>query len=63
MLDIFLGTVDREHLEQDWMRPERMLWCAKGIDWIRDLARHGAGGVGEHPEWKMDEVLAMRHNV
>ena len=31
MLDIWLGTVDREDLERDYMSPERMLWCEKGV--------------------------------
>ena len=48
MLDLWLGTVDREVLEQEYLMPERMLWCEKGIEWIRKLAREGLG-VPEHP--------------
>lgn len=63
MLDIWLGTVDRDDLEKEWMRPERMLWCEKGIDWIRDMARNGAGGVSEHPGRNIDEVSFGLHHV
>lgn len=55
MLDIWLGTVDREDLE-GLGPPERMLWCENGIPWIRELARNGAGGVPEHPQWRIDEL-------
>ena len=48
MLDLWLGTVDREILEQDYLMPERMLWCEKGIAWVRKLSREGLG-VPEHP--------------
>ena len=57
MLDIWLGSVDREDLEKDYMSPERMLWCEKGVPWIRQLARGGAGGIPEHPLTKIDKVV------
>ena len=57
MLDIWLGTVDREDLEKDYMKPERMMWCDKGVPWIRRLARSGAGGIPEHPLTKIDKVV------
>lgn len=51
MLDIFLGTVDREDLERDWMVPERRLWCEPGVPWIRKLIAGGsnAAGLPSHP--------------
>ena len=57
MLDIWLGTVDREDLEKDYMSPERMLWCEKGVPWIRKLARSGAGDIPEHPLTKIDKCV------
>ncbi|KAJ9628830.1 hypothetical protein H2203_002733 [Taxawa tesnikishii (nom. ined.)] len=60
MMDIWLGTVDREHLEQEWIKPERIFWCDYKIQWISDLARDGAGGLPEHPEWKINEVDEVR---
>lgn len=56
MIDIPLGTVDRKDLEQDYMKPERALWCEKGILWVREMARNGAGGIPEHPLTKIDKV-------
>lgn len=57
MLDIWLGTVDREDLEKDYMSPERMMWCEKGVPWIRKLSQVGAGGIPEHPLTKIDKSV------
>ena len=57
MLDIWLGTVDRECLEENYMKPERMLWCEMGVPWIRELASKGAGGIPEHPLTKIDKMV------
>ena len=57
MLDVLLGTVDREDLEKEWFVPERALWSNFGIDWVRKLVREGAGGTPEHPLWKINEVV------
>ena len=47
---ILLGTVDTEHLENDWLKPERELWLGVNkLDWLKkgmegmDLPRHQAG--------------------
>jgi hypothetical protein len=46
MLDIVLGTVDREDLEKD-LSPERELEHDRGILWIQNFAmRRGMGVVG-----------------
>jgi rhodanese-related sulfurtransferase len=55
MINFWLGTVNREDLEI-LGSPERMLWCEKGIPWVRELARNGAGAIPEHPTTKIDEV-------
>lgn len=57
MLDIWLGTVDREDLEKDYMSPERMLWCDMGVPWIRKLATSGGGGMPCHPLTKIDKLV------
>lgn len=57
MIDIWLGTVDREDLEKEYMKPERMLWCEKGIPRVREMARYGAGGIPEHPLSKIDKLV------
>jgi hypothetical protein len=48
MLDIVLGTVDREDLEKD-LAPEREMWQDRGIPWIQNFARIGSGGIPRHP--------------
>ena len=57
MLDILLGTVDREALDGDWLTPERHLWWECGVDWIRKFSREGAGGLPKHPTYKIDEAV------
>lgn len=42
MFDIWLGTLDREILENEWMRPDHALWCHFAVDWVSDLAKRGA---------------------
>lgn len=67
MLDILVGTIDRADLEKDYMRPERQLWCNRGVPWIRDMATNGAksvdgGEVPRHPLTKIDKI-SERDNV
>lgn len=61
MLDICLGTVDREDIEKEYMRPERQLWCAKGVPWIRELASQGirlnGRPIPQHPLTKIDKLV------
>ena len=63
MLDIWLGSVDREDLENEYMKPERQLWCDKGIPWIRDFARRAGDGIPEHPTTKINEIIEMRKSI
>ncbi|KAL9113062.1 MAG: hypothetical protein Q9227_002674 [Pyrenula ochraceoflavens] len=57
MLDIWLGTVDREHLEKEWMKPERRLWCDMGIDWVKHFAYEGTGHAPAHPLFQIDKFV------
>lgn len=57
MLDIWLGTVDRDDLDKEWMVPERMLWCDFGVDWVRKWSIRGGGGIPEHPTTKIDQLV------
>ena len=57
MIDFWLGTVDREDLEKDYMAAERKLWCEKGVPWIRKLSQVGAGDIPEHPLTKIDKLV------
>lgn len=59
MIDILLGTVDREDLEKGWLKPDREIWWEKGIPWIQEFIRHGTAkeDLPRHPLWKMN------HNI
>ena len=35
ILDILYGTIDREFLEEEGMRPERHMWWGLGIGWVK----------------------------
>ena len=58
VIDIVLGTVDREDLEGEWMRPERHMWWTKGIGWVKELVG-GAGGcdLPRHPRYMVNESV------
>ena len=43
IMDILLGTVDREHLESDIV-PERHLWLDLGLSWVKSWLERGDGG-------------------
>ena len=56
MLDILLGTVDREYLDSGALKPQRHMWWSKGVDWIKDFTRAGASDLPIHPESKVDRL-------
>lgn len=47
MLDLLLGTVDREYLVG--LEPERHFFWDSGIDWVKKLTSDGAGPLPKHP--------------
>lgn len=49
MLDILMGTIDREDLEREELRPERHVWWDMGIGWIKELFGKGDEGMPKHP--------------
>ena len=57
MLDIVLGTVDREDSEGDTLVPERQLRWACGIGWVRRIVSEGVGWLLRHPGWRVDEFI------
>ena len=57
MLDILMGTIDREDLEREELRVERHVWWDKGIGWIRDLFSGGDGGMPKHPLVRLTDVV------
>ena len=58
MLDIVLGTVDREDLERDSLAPERQLWWEKGIHWVQKFSESGAVALPKHPDYRINEFAA-----
>jgi len=48
LLDIWLGTIDREDLEKDWLAPVRHCWIDVEVPWIGKLATEGSGGIPTH---------------
>lgn len=48
MLDISLGSIDREDLDGEAMIPERQVWWDCGIDWVRKLSVDGAKRLPIH---------------
>lgn len=57
MLDIALGTVNREDLDANALIPERQLWCNYGIGWVKEIATNGMGeDIPRHPSYKVNEI-------
>ena len=57
MLDVVLGTIDREDLDGEALKPERHLWLDCGIDWVKRLATGKADKLPKHPSYKVNEVV------
>lgn len=57
MLDLLLGTFDREVLDRDWLEPERHVHWDRGGGWIRKFAVEGLGRLDKHPTYKISEVV------
>ena len=58
MLDVYLGTVDREDLDKYVLRPDRHVWWDHGIEWVRELYKSGAqGGLPKHAITNLREVV------
>ena len=55
-VDVVAGTVDREFLEQGWMKPERELWCKFGMDWVKEVSHLGLK-VDRHDTYDVREML------
>jgi hypothetical protein len=49
MFDIWLGTCDRDVLDNEWMRPEKVVWTHFGIEWVKEMSKDGLGDVDRHP--------------
>ncbi|MCJ1408890.1 hypothetical protein MMC19_002967 [Ptychographa xylographoides] len=57
MLDMLLGTVDRDDLDTEAAIPERHLWWNWGVGWIKRLVSDGDNGLPKHPSYRPDETV------
>lgn len=57
MLDVVLGTIDREYLEGHQLAPERPLWWDCGVEWIKRLTNEGAAHLVKHPSYQVGDVV------
>ena len=57
VLDIPLGSVDREELEGEWAVPERHVFWERGIGWVKEFAKKGLGDLPVHPGGGMHEFV------
>ncbi|KAL9610189.1 MAG: hypothetical protein Q9167_005093 [Letrouitia subvulpina] len=49
MLDILMGTVDKECLEKEELKPDRHVWWGKGIGWVKSLFDEDGREIPKHP--------------
>ena len=57
ILDIVLGTIDRQDLEDEALAPERQLWWKSGIPWVQQLSVGGYAMAPKHPVYKINEFV------
>ena len=57
VLDIVLGSIDRQDLERDSLAPERHMWWDYGIPWIQKLADGRAEALPKHPTFKINQFV------
>lgn len=50
LVDVAMGTLDRESLETEGLRPDRHGWWSDGIPWIRGMMYMGTGPLVRHPK-------------
>ena len=55
-VDIVLGSLEKESLEVEGVRPDRHFYWDSGVEWVKDWVREGDGVLGDsgnlprHPE-------------
>jgi hypothetical protein len=48
--------VDRECLDGEVLRPERILWWEYGVEWVKEMSVRGVGDLPRHRDYHVDEV-------
>ena len=56
MLDIMLGSMDREDLKDEYMAPERQFFWNSGITWVKELINQGNTSIIKHPSFNPSET-------
>lgn len=59
MLDILMGTIDREDLEREELKLERHVWWDKGVGWIKELFSKGDGDLPKHPLARVTDAVVQ----
>lgn len=54
IFDVVLGTLDRECLQDDYVKPERHLWWDCGLEWVKELTS-GGPKIPRHPKSRPNE--------
>lgn len=49
VMDVALGTLAQECLEQPWLKPHRHCHWDSGTAWVREMMYHGTGPIPRHP--------------
>jgi hypothetical protein len=55
VVDIALGTLDKQDLEREGVRPDRHLWWNHGIGWVKEMLMDGDSGMLRHPHGRPSE--------
>ena len=62
-LDILMGTIDREDLEREELRPERHIFWDKGIGWVKSLFSEGDDGMPKHPLANLTDFVTELYGI
>ncbi|KAM5344353.1 hypothetical protein ACJ41O_012890 [Fusarium nematophilum] len=54
---LWTGALDRSVLEEDWARPEHVMFTSFGIPWVREQVKNGVTGAQEHPFIFVDQPM------
>jgi hypothetical protein len=57
VMDIAMGTLRKDYLEQPWMKPQRHCHWESGVPWIKDLLYKGTGQIPRHPQGLPDALI------
>ena len=59
VMDLALGTLDREFLDSEDLRPERHMWIGPGISWVKGWMEKVDKGAERHVEDDVNVRMRM----